>query len=713
MEKVKYSIIIPTYTEVKNCLLPLLDSIILTTQLDNVEVIIVANGTSAEDIKLIQEHPIWDGNKVILVQEDEPMGYAAATNLGLSKAEGEYLILINDDVIFQEYAKGIWIDMLEKPFKENDRMAITGVLQQKEYSINAEFLLFFLVMISRKAFEKIGYLDERFEVGAMEDVDYCIRARQQGFRWELVGGGNFPVIHLAEETVGKVPNWEEIFQKNRYRLASKYSAFDIVNNNWERFVIGKNDEIPPVEKARYEYMQDVLKEKTPAKKPLKIYEIGCGTGYGTRYLPEGCEYVGYDYSDAALGFARREYGETAGVRFEKLDLELVFNKENPEKYFEGADAIIAYEVLEHLHNGKEIAQKLKELAPLVLITIPKDEEPGFWGPHHILHHLTEEDFPGYDFRNITYNGMNVKKDNFKGALLLGTYVRDREKFEMPKQKMNEIKAEAPKEKKEAAPKREGVMAYIPTKGRTDTTLATAILSIIEQTVKPKKLLIIDDNEERIDLRQHPVIGNLLEIALEEGIEWEVLFGRQKGPQYSHQMANEKAEKEGFEWCWRMDDDQIARNYALKILLKTAKKYGVGAVGPLVWNRGQDTKGWVRNASLAKDVYAVKVEDIIDKPNAQWAHLKGDLEVEHLYGTFIYRPGIARYNLDLSRRGHREETMFTHDIYLAGYKLYIASRAVVYHSLAPQGGIRSHPQADGMADEKIFEKYLENIKKKSS
>ena len=41
----------------------------------------------------------------------------------------------------------------------------------------------------------------------------------------------------------------------------------------------------------------------------------------------------------------------------------------------------------------------------LLITVPMNEPPGFWGPHHKLHGLNERHFPGFEFNYINEQGV--------------------------------------------------------------------------------------------------------------------------------------------------------------------------------------------------------------------------------------------------------------------------------------------------------------------
>src|SRR5262249_17433332 len=96
-------------------------------------------------------------------------------------------------------------------------------------------------------------------------------------------------------------------------------------------------------------------------------------------------------------------------------------------------------------------------------------------------------------------------------------------------------------------------------------------------------------------------------------------------------------------------------------------------------------------------------------NIQWFSHNGSeavLPVDHLHSTFLYRKGIARYELGLSPVAHREETLFTHEIKRAGYEVYVIPRAVTWHLRSESGGIRSVPNPQFWEDdEKLFQTKL--------
>ena len=75
----KYSIVIPTYNHLEDCLKPCLKSIIKYTDLSQVEIIIVANGCTDNTKEYVESL----GSPFKLLWIDEPSGYTKSTNEGI------------------------------------------------------------------------------------------------------------------------------------------------------------------------------------------------------------------------------------------------------------------------------------------------------------------------------------------------------------------------------------------------------------------------------------------------------------------------------------------------------------------------------------------------------------------------------------------------------------------------------------------------------
>ena len=162
----------------------------------------------------------------------------------------------------------------------------------------------------------------------------------------------------------------------------------LLSNNYERAVFLKGDPVYPREATRYLWANRNLLGKN-------ILEIGCSTGYGSQFLPNDTNYIGLDYDPVIIEVAReQEWG--LNTFFTNADI----NTYPLAQY----DTIIAFELIEHLDNGLEIAQKLKQHCKRLLLTTPHNEPKGFWGEHHKLHGLNESNFPDFQYNYINEHG---------------------------------------------------------------------------------------------------------------------------------------------------------------------------------------------------------------------------------------------------------------------------------------------------------------------
>ena len=237
-----------------------------------------------------------------------------------------------------------------------------------------------------------------------------------------------------------------------------------------------------------------------------------------------------------------------------------------------------------------------------------------------------------------------------------------------------------------------VLCSVATRGRYRTTLPMALMAIINQTRPVDKLIVFDDNDQPEDLRNDPMYLRIFYLLDAKNIPWEWAFAAKKGQHFSHQTAN----RMGFEWVWRVDDDAIPEPNVLENLLEYATP-DVGAVGGAVLTPPYEPH---------KVEPTGKIDEINNEPNIQWDMIRQAKQVEHLHCSFIYRAGIHDYNLGLSRVAHREETLFTYGLLRKGYKLWVVPNAVTWHLKSPSGGIRAETNVNMYAhDERIFQNIL--------
>lgn len=243
-----------------------------------------------------------------------------------------------------------------------------------------------------------------------------------------------------------------------------------------------------------------------------------------------------------------------------------------------------------------------------------------------------------------------------------------------------------------------VTAVVCTKDRYYTSLPNCLTSIALQTVTPNTLFIYDDGEHK-DLRDDPLYQNIFSLLSLKGIAWEVKFGKRMGQVHSHQSSLTDAKTD---WIWRIDDDNVLESNVLEVLLSNVGP-NVGAIGGVVL----DPKIPLKSHKLASN----KMEDIYLGLNIQWFKEAKKQDVDHLYSTFLYRRvGAPAYCTQLSRVGHREETIFSHEYKRKGFRLIMDPAAVTWHLRASSGGIRSESdQGLWHHDEQIFSAKLKEWK----
>jgi len=208
----KYSIVIPTYNHCNDFLAPCIDSILRNSNLNEIEICVSANGCT--DNTLAYLHSMYNhypGN-IKWAWSQKPLGYARSTNRGIEIAEGEFVVLLNNDTTVLDHNKNGWLERLRKPFDEDIDMGVTGLTPQFSPIMNRNFLIFFCVMMRRNLFTEIGLLDEDFKVGGSEDMEFCYRAELKGYKIKSVLGyckpdpnsqmmvTDFPLWHMGEGT---------------------------------------------------------------------------------------------------------------------------------------------------------------------------------------------------------------------------------------------------------------------------------------------------------------------------------------------------------------------------------------------------------------------------------------------------------------------------------------------------------------------------------
>ena len=244
----KVSVIIVTFNNLEYLKL-CLESIFRYSCYPNVESIVVDNHSQDGTKEYLREMQQRRDN-IITVVNQENKGFAGGNNEGLKAASGEYIILLNDDTIVTRD----WVPDLVSLLERTPRLGMIGPVSNfvgniQKIKVNyrkdldeiqtwawrytgqhaddyrsIDMLGFFCIMMKREVFEKVGFLDENYEIGMFEDDDYCRRVREEGY--ELGYTKRVYIHHEGSVSFKKLNSLEhqKIWDKNKNYFEKKWKA---------------------------------------------------------------------------------------------------------------------------------------------------------------------------------------------------------------------------------------------------------------------------------------------------------------------------------------------------------------------------------------------------------------------------------------------------------------------------------------------------------
>ena len=223
-----------------------LESLFARTEWPNLEVLVVDNGSSDGTPELLADLAIRHPNlRAIALSENR--GFPAACNLGLARAAGAFLVLLNNDTVV---TRG-WLTALHRHLAQNPRLGLVGPVTNaiaNEAKVDVGYsnlgelpawaadwvrahdsettplpmLAFFCVALRRETYEAVGLLDERFGLGLFEDGDYNRRTRAKG--WEVLCARDAFVHHWQNASFRRLGRdaYFALYEENRKKYEAKW-----------------------------------------------------------------------------------------------------------------------------------------------------------------------------------------------------------------------------------------------------------------------------------------------------------------------------------------------------------------------------------------------------------------------------------------------------------------------------------------------------------
>jgi GT2 family glycosyltransferase len=222
------------------------ETVLFNTRDQGFELLVVDNGSTDGSREYLEKLAERDA-RVTVIANEENRGFPAACNQGLAVARGDYLVLLNSDTIV---APG-WLTGLVAHLGDEGTGLVGPVTNRigneaevpTEYGTYGEFLrearsraslaegktfaietlTMFCLAMRRDAHEAIGPLDESYGIGTLEDDDYSMRARREGYSLRCVE--EVLVHHFGEGSFGKLfedGEYSRLLERNRGRFEQKW-----------------------------------------------------------------------------------------------------------------------------------------------------------------------------------------------------------------------------------------------------------------------------------------------------------------------------------------------------------------------------------------------------------------------------------------------------------------------------------------------------------
>lgn len=211
------------------------------------EIIFIDNGSSDGTLPWLKDLVQQDiGCR--LIENNANLGFSKGCNQGIEAAKGEYVLLLNNDVVVtSEWLAGM-IECIQRepdigivgPMTNNisgiqlvSNIGYDSVSGLYDYAISfreknryrrieSRRIVGFCMLFRKSLVDRIGLLDETFGSGNFEDDDYCLRAELAGYR-NVIAGDVF-IHHYGSQTFsGNRINYSDAIKRNKALYHDKWN----------------------------------------------------------------------------------------------------------------------------------------------------------------------------------------------------------------------------------------------------------------------------------------------------------------------------------------------------------------------------------------------------------------------------------------------------------------------------------------------------------
>lgn len=406
------SVIIPTYNSwstLKNCI-----SSIQKQSIKPKEIIVCDNASTDGTSAKVKSY--FPDVKLITLDSNTGVTGGRNTGLRESSLSCDYLLFIDHDMVanrdmVEELVKVSNLDrrigiVTPKIFYSDDKERIwsagtginlwTGQIIFRGGKDKGQFenieeveVAPAVLLVKREVINNLKAFDDRY-FATYEDTDFCFRARREGFKvfyapkakafHKIPPDPRKEAVRLLSRAYWVGRNrilFMKDFSRNFYvfllflpifiiyylRLALIYNRFSawlelirgtvagmvLISVSKKNIFAGERPSLSDIEGqhlAKYKFALKFCKDK-------KVLEIGCGSGYGSKYLIDNGvkEITAFDVDPSVIAFARKNSFHR-NIKFQEGDAEVIKLKN---KY----DVVLSFEVIEHLNHPLKLIELSK------------------------------------------------------------------------------------------------------------------------------------------------------------------------------------------------------------------------------------------------------------------------------------------------------------------------------------------------------------------
>lgn len=245
-------IVIPVWNQpelTKECV----DSIIKHTGNVDYRLIIIDNASNDETKHYLEGLKGVLAQKLLLVRNENNLGFVRAANQGMRLSDAPYVCLLNNDTL----VTGSWLEEMikvagsypqiglvnpssnnlgQKPAKDESIYTYAERLKKdSEKFFELGSAIGFCMLVKREIIDRIGVFDEIYGMGNFEDTDYSRRVIKEGFL--CVRAPCAYVYHREGTSFGRDEIFDENFERNRQIYEFRWGK-----RRWIAYVLNPVDE---------------------------------------------------------------------------------------------------------------------------------------------------------------------------------------------------------------------------------------------------------------------------------------------------------------------------------------------------------------------------------------------------------------------------------------------------------------------------------------